>query len=304
MKILNRIKQISKAYTEGIYADTPANRKLGRVGMSYAEYSNKIKEEKEEQREKKPYYVKLPNSEEFMLGESAISKEKAIELAVDYAKDMVKYNGYKEFKFNLEEDTDNWSNEDINNKKWDWYNIIATKYGNKIEISVYDFNAREYIRNDRQKRERENLLKNEKIEFKLDNFKEKIINDDNQIRLVYSDRVGNKVGDITIFKEPEEKTLYLENIDVAENYRRKGLGRQILKRALQLSDKESNKFNKIELLVDNSDNQFIQNKEEQRKNNKYLIDFYKSEGFEFAGKAEEKELNPTMVKRLKKSFNK
>lgn len=32
---------VSKAYTEGIYADTSTNRKLGRVGMTYAEYNNK-----------------------------------------------------------------------------------------------------------------------------------------------------------------------------------------------------------------------------------------------------------------------
>ena len=39
---------VEKAYTEGIYADTPANRKLGRVGMSYAEWDAKQgkKEEK------------------------------------------------------------------------------------------------------------------------------------------------------------------------------------------------------------------------------------------------------------------
>ena len=43
MKSLSKIKQVSKAYTEGTYADTRANRKLGRVGMSYAEYSKKIK---------------------------------------------------------------------------------------------------------------------------------------------------------------------------------------------------------------------------------------------------------------------
>ena len=35
-------KEIEKAYTEGIYADTPANRKLGRVGMSYSAYANKV----------------------------------------------------------------------------------------------------------------------------------------------------------------------------------------------------------------------------------------------------------------------
>lgn len=34
-------KEVEKAYTEGIYADTPANRKLGRVGMSYSAYANK-----------------------------------------------------------------------------------------------------------------------------------------------------------------------------------------------------------------------------------------------------------------------
>ena len=34
--------EVEKAYTEGIYADTPANRKLGRVGMSYSAYANKV----------------------------------------------------------------------------------------------------------------------------------------------------------------------------------------------------------------------------------------------------------------------
>lgn len=34
-------EEITKAYTEGIYADTPANRKLGRVGMTYAAYAEK-----------------------------------------------------------------------------------------------------------------------------------------------------------------------------------------------------------------------------------------------------------------------
>jgi hypothetical protein len=39
--IFENIFDLKKAYTEGIYADTPANRKLGRVGMSY----NKLKSE-------------------------------------------------------------------------------------------------------------------------------------------------------------------------------------------------------------------------------------------------------------------
>lgn len=54
MKIFNNFKVISlfKAYTEGIYADTPANRKLGRVGMTYAAYAEKVKKEKESNKEK------------------------------------------------------------------------------------------------------------------------------------------------------------------------------------------------------------------------------------------------------------
>ena len=47
MKILKTneiafIRNLTKAYTEGVYADTPANRKLGRVGMSYADYAKKV----------------------------------------------------------------------------------------------------------------------------------------------------------------------------------------------------------------------------------------------------------------------
>lgn len=46
MKIFNKFKVafLQKAYTEGVYSDTPANRKLGRVGMSYQQYANKIEE--------------------------------------------------------------------------------------------------------------------------------------------------------------------------------------------------------------------------------------------------------------------
>lgn len=32
------IKEIEKGYTEGVYIDSPANRKLGRVGMSYKDW--------------------------------------------------------------------------------------------------------------------------------------------------------------------------------------------------------------------------------------------------------------------------
>jgi len=52
--IQNLIEQasIEKAYTEGVYADTPQNRKLGRVGMSYAAYAEKIKKDNNNKKEK------------------------------------------------------------------------------------------------------------------------------------------------------------------------------------------------------------------------------------------------------------
>ena len=35
------LQEINKAYTEGIYSDSPLNRKLGRVGMTYQAYADK-----------------------------------------------------------------------------------------------------------------------------------------------------------------------------------------------------------------------------------------------------------------------
>lgn len=42
------LSSFQKAYTEGVYSDTPANRKLGRVGMTYTAYAEKVKKEKSE----------------------------------------------------------------------------------------------------------------------------------------------------------------------------------------------------------------------------------------------------------------
>jgi len=54
------LKNISKAYTEGVYADTSQNRKLGRVGMSYKEV--KQKEEKEYTFDEKQLELALKNN--------------------------------------------------------------------------------------------------------------------------------------------------------------------------------------------------------------------------------------------------
>lgn len=78
MKIFNKFKIafLSKAYVEGIYADTPANRKLGRVGMSYAEYAAKQKgqekkpiEQKEEEKSTKSENKEDKPKKSFTIGQ-------------------------------------------------------------------------------------------------------------------------------------------------------------------------------------------------------------------------------------------
>lgn len=44
--IVKESVELQKAYEEGIYSDTPQNRKLGRVGMSYAVYAAKVNGQK------------------------------------------------------------------------------------------------------------------------------------------------------------------------------------------------------------------------------------------------------------------
>ena len=58
------VKNLEKAYVEGVYSDTPANRKLGRVGMSYAQYAQKLKGEGGQQRENIQEQEKQNNKKE------------------------------------------------------------------------------------------------------------------------------------------------------------------------------------------------------------------------------------------------
>lgn len=169
MKILSKIKQISKAYTEGIYADTPANRKLGRVGMSYAEYSKKLKDDKEEKADRKYWLIQFDSGEEDIFTEDKMSKEKLVEEACKFAKEIAEANNYDEYKFDIQENTNDWEEEDFDKKQYDWLSIKAKKHNGKYEISVYDWRTHEYIRNDRQKREEKNLQqKIERDKEKLD----------------------------------------------------------------------------------------------------------------------------------------
>lgn len=158
---LNSFKNIEKAYTEGIYADTPANRKLGRVGMTYTAYNEKLKEEEDALKEKKSYVADY-EGESIYLSHKPVSKEKIVELATNFVKERIENNDIESFSLNIEEDTENWSEEDIENKPFDVLSIKAIKHGSNIEISVYDFRENKFLRNDTLKREDKNLAQRTK----------------------------------------------------------------------------------------------------------------------------------------------
>lgn len=95
MKIVNLskiafIKNLEKAYTEGVYADTPANRKLGRVGMSYAQYAQKVSGESENQKKQ----------------ESENQEKSNIENSVKYIESFDDY--YHKFKSGTPDPKDAW----------------------------------------------------------------------------------------------------------------------------------------------------------------------------------------------------
>lgn len=88
------LKEINKAYTEGIYSDSPLNRKLGRVGMTYTAYAEKTKASKEKEAKK----------EENFEGKSVLLKngKSGIIIKHDDKKALISLNPLgeeKEFKF-------------------------------------------------------------------------------------------------------------------------------------------------------------------------------------------------------------
>ena len=86
--------------------------------MSYADYAKKeIKRRKRKKLQiKNIILLGYLMEKNLCLKKELLLKKKAIDLAINYATDMVKYNGYKEFKFDLEENIDNWTDEQIDMK--------------------------------------------------------------------------------------------------------------------------------------------------------------------------------------------
>lgn len=168
MKIIVKINKpklnltmLKKAYTEGIYCDSPANRKLGRVGMTYAAYAEKIKDEEEAKNpNKKEFLFTFQGGDTIMLNDGKPLSEKR---AIEEASKMVKENlendpTSNKITYDLEENTNDWTNEQIN-KGYISYQVSAERNGKNIDVIVIDLSTAEghdyfsYIRNDKQARE-------------------------------------------------------------------------------------------------------------------------------------------------------
>lgn len=70
------LSNLNKSFTEGVYADTYQNRKLGRVGMTYSSYAAKVKKEQEGEKEEHPLYLELANQ----IAKKVIEEGKSIDL--------------------------------------------------------------------------------------------------------------------------------------------------------------------------------------------------------------------------------
>lgn len=155
------LTMLKKAYTEGIYCDSPANRKLGRVGMTYAAYAQKVKDEEEAKNpNKKEFYFTFQGGDTIMLNDGKpLSEKKAIEEASKMVKENLENDPTSDkITYDLEENTDGWTDEQID-KGYISYQVSAERNGKNIDVTVIDLSTAEghdyfsYLRNDKQARE-------------------------------------------------------------------------------------------------------------------------------------------------------
>lgn len=155
------LTMLEKAYTEGIYCDSPANRKLGRVGMTYAAYAQKIKDEEEAKNpNKKEFLFTFQGGDTIMLNDGKpLSEKKAIEEASKMVKENLKNDPTSnKITYDLEENTNDWTNEQVD-RGYISYQISAERNGKNIDVTIIDLSTAEghdyfsFLRNDKQARE-------------------------------------------------------------------------------------------------------------------------------------------------------
>lgn len=86
------IKETEKAYTEGVYSDSPLNRKMGRVGITYAAYANKVNKTSSDDKKEEKIPSKIPGSTDEITRISSKGLHNAI-LGVNNIATNVKDNG-------------------------------------------------------------------------------------------------------------------------------------------------------------------------------------------------------------------
>jgi len=206
------VKKVEKAYTEGVYADTPANRKLGRVGMSY----KTTKKEKEKNYKFDIYQLDLA------LGNN---------IRFNY------FNKDYDFEFSLFKDIKN--KEDLINK----VEAIIKEYRNStihnldfIQLSSYIeeeakklMNKTDYPLDPSKTRKTINIYEGGQVKIGLV-FESKefiVIDEESGEEIPYSYKISIQ----RTFKKLEgELICYHDEFDMSQVYQKKGFSKIILKK--------------------------------------------------------------------------
>ena len=121
--------------------------------------------------EKKFYYLKY-GDEYIDISEDKHTKKEIIDMTVDYCVERVENNPHMdEFKVDIEENTDHWSDEDYDVKKPDWISVSAKRYKNKIDVRVVDMaDGWKVLRDDERKRDDRNF--NRRMKYRDKKFQQ------------------------------------------------------------------------------------------------------------------------------------
>ncbi len=140
--------------------------------------------------DRKFYYLKY-GDEYIDISEDKLTKKEIIDLTVDYCVERVENNPHMdEFKVDIEENTDNWTDEDYDNKKPDWISVSAKRYKNKIDVRVVDMaDGWKVLRDDERKRDDRNF--NRRMKYRDKKFQQDMKAYDDFINEVLAYRQSN-----------------------------------------------------------------------------------------------------------------
>ena len=148
----SNVKQIEleKAYIEGVYCDSPANRKLGRVGMTYAAYAEKVKAAEKDNKISEKEAIPSHNLEDMLFDSSDgslkdLSKDKITDMLLNGDKKELEFTDYKN-TYLAKKEKPNGGEERVNYYKLNKKEILSSKKEEKsikfdlveAERGIYD----------------------------------------------------------------------------------------------------------------------------------------------------------------------